>query len=61
MPSFSPFSSPSPNRMEKNVPLPIHNPKRIEVRKVISVKEEPTAASAFGPRNLPTINVSAIL
>ena len=34
---------------------------RMEVRKVINVKEEPTAARAFFPRNCPTIRVSAIL
>ena len=59
--SLSPCSFPSPNRMENSVPLPMHNPKRIEVKKVINVKEEPTAASASPPRNRPTISVSAIL
>ena len=39
----------------------MHSPSRMEVRKVISVKEEPTAASASFPRNCPTIRVSAIL
>ena len=59
--SRSPSSSRWPKRMENSAPLPMHSPSRIEVRKAISVKDEPTAASAFFPRNLPTISVSAIL
>jgi len=35
--------------------------KGMDVRKVISVKEDPTAARAFLPRNCPTIRVSATL
>ena len=54
-------SSRWPKRMENSAPLPIHNPSKIDVRKVISVKEEPTAASALRPRYCPTISVSAIL
>ena len=61
IPSFNPVSSFSPNRMEKNAPLPMHSPNRIEVRNVISVNEEPTAARASEPRYLPTISVSAML
>ena len=60
-PSFSPFSSFSPKRIEKNAPLPMHKPNRIEVRNVISVNEDPTAARASEPRYLPTISVSAML
>lgn len=59
--SFSPIKSPLPNLMEKTVPLPIDSPSKMEVKKVISVKAEPTAASASVPRYLPTINVSATL
>ncbi len=43
------FSSRCPKRMENRAPLPKHNPRITEVRNVISVKEEPTAASAFLP------------
>ncbi len=39
----------------------MHSPRMMEVRKVISVKDDPTAASAFAPRNCPTISVSAML
>lgn len=59
--SRSAFSLPSPKRMENRAPLPMHNPRMMEVRKVINVKEEPTAARAFLPRNCPTIKVSAML
>ena len=54
-------SSLCPNRMENSAPLPMQRPSRIEVRKVINVNDEPTAARAFFPRNCPTINVSATL
>ena len=37
----------------------MHNPKIIDVKKVISVNDEPTAAKASEPRYFPTINVSA--
>ena len=40
---------------------PMHNPKIIDVKKVISVNDEPTAAKASEPRYFPTINVSATL
>ena len=60
-PSFKPRSSFWPNRMEKTVPLPMASPSRIEVRKVISEKADPTAASASVPTNRPTISVSAML
>ena len=59
--SRNPSSSRWPKRMENSAPLPMHIPSRMEVRKVISVKDEPTAASAFFPRYLPTISVSAML
>ena len=59
--SRRPASSRCPNRMENSAPLPMQSPSKIEVRKVISVKDEPTAARAFFPRNCPTIRVSAIL
>ena len=59
--SFSPFSSFCPNRMEKTAPLPIQSPSKIEVKNVISVKDEPTAANAWLPKNFPTIRVSAML
>ena len=49
------------DRMENTVPLPMARPSRMDVKKVISVKAEPTAASASVPRYLPTINVSATL
>lgn len=48
-------------RMENKAALPVHKPSMMEVRKVMSVKEEPTAASAFRPRNCPTIKVSTML
>ena len=59
--SSSPASSLCPKRMENRAPLPMHSPRRMEVRNVISVKEEPTAARASVPRNFPTIRVSATL
>ena len=59
--SRSPASSRRPKRMENTAPLPMHSPKRMEVRKVIRVKEEPTAARASGPRYQLTIRVSATL
>ena len=49
-PSRRPSPSRCPKRMENTAPLPMHSPSRMEVRKVISVKEEPTAARAFFPR-----------
>ena len=60
-PSRSPSRSRWPKRMENTAPLPMHRPSRMEVRKVMRVKEEPTAARAFLPRYRPTIRVSAIL
>ena len=51
----------SPNFMERRTPLPIAKPNIIEVKNVMRVKEEPTAAKAFLPKNRPTIKVSAIL
>ena len=59
--SFNPAASCRPNRMENTAPLPIHSPSRMEVKNVISVNDEPTAANAFSPRYFPTIMVSAIL
>ena len=50
MAPFSPCSSFCPNRIENKAPLPMHSPNRMEVRKVISVKADPTAARAFAPR-----------
>ena len=61
IPSFSPLSSFSPKRIEKTVPLPMASPSRMDVRKVIREKADPTAARASAPRNRPTISVSAIL
>ena len=61
IPSFSPRVSFWPKRMENTVPLPIASPSRMEVRKVIREKEDPTAARASAPRNWPTITVSAML
>ena len=58
---LSASSSFSPNFMEKSTPLPIARPRIMEVKNVMRVKEEPTAAKAFFPKNLPTIIVSAIL
>ena len=37
MASFNPFSSFWPKRMENRAPLPMHSPRRMEVRKVIRV------------------------
>ena len=51
----------SPNFMERRTPLPIAKPNIIEVKNVMRVKEEPTAAKAFLPNKRPTIKVSAIL
>ena len=59
--SFRPCSSRWPKRMENTAPLPMQRPSRMDVRTVISVNEEPTAASASGPRKRPTISVSATL
>ena len=59
--SRSAFSSRCPKRMENSAPLPIHRPRIMEVRNVISVKDEPTAARASRPRKCPTISVSAML
>lgn len=61
MPSSRAAWSRWPNRMENTAPLPMHSPSRIEVKKVIRVKAEPTAASASGPKKRPTIRVSATL
>ena len=61
IPSRSPSMSRWPKRMAKTVPLPMHSPKRMEVRKVISVNAEPTAPKALEPRNWPTMRVSAML
>ena len=47
--------------MEKTAPLPIDIPKSMEVKKVISVYEDPTAAKASAPKKRPTIKVSAML
>ena len=43
------FSFRCPKCMENRAPLLKHNPRITEVRNVISVKDEPTAASAFLP------------
>ena len=58
---FKPGRSFAPYRSENITPLPIHKPKKTEVRNIINVYAEPTAANASAPRNCPTINVSAIL
>ena len=60
-PSRSPSWSLWPKRMENTVPLPMQRPRSMEVKKVMSVKDEPTAARALGPRQRPIISVSAIL
>ena len=44
--------------MENTVPLHMASPSRMEVRKVIREKDDPTAARASAPRNLPTINTT---
>ena len=59
--SRNPASSRWPNRMENTAPLPIQSPNKIEVKNVIKVNAEPTAAKALLPRKRPTIKVSAIL
>ena len=51
----------SPYLMEKMAPLPIDIPNNMDVRNVISVYEEPTAARASAPRKRPTISVSTTL
>ena len=61
MPSFNPASSFCPYLMENTVPLPMARPSRMDVKKVISVNADPTAASAPVPMNRPTMRVSAIL
>ena len=61
IPSFNPCSSFPPYRIENTAPLPIHNPNRIDVRNVISVNAEPTAANALAPKKRPTMSVSATL
>ena len=58
---LSSSASPSPNLREKSVPLPSERPRRTDVRKVMSVNEDPTAASTSGPRARPTMRVSATL
>lgn len=42
-------------------PAPIESPRKIDVRNVMSVYAEPTAASAFLPSACPTMSVSAML
>ena len=54
MPSLSPSVSLCPNRMENTAPLPMHRPNKTEVRKVISVNADPTAAKASAPKKRPT-------
>ena len=54
-------SSRAPKWIENAAPLPIERPSRIDVRKVMSVYDEPTAASASDPMKRPTRNVSARL
>ena len=61
IPSFRRSSSRWPKRMENTAPLPMQSPSKMEVRKVIRAKADPTAASAPAPRNRPTISVSATL
>ena len=50
-----------PNDIEINELLPRHNPIIIDVRKVINVYDEPTAASALSPIYFPTTHVSTRL
>ena len=59
--SLNPSMSCCPYRMENTAPLPMHSPSKMDVRNVISVNAEPTAARALLPRNFPTISVSATL
>ena len=58
---LNPCVSFSPYLTEINTPLPMARPNIIEVKKVIRVKDDPTAAKAFFPRYLPTIMVSVML
>ena len=51
----------APQRMENTTPLPMHSPRNMEVRNIISGYAAPTAASAFAPSTRPTISVSAML
>ena len=53
--------SPAPYCIENSIPLPMHSPSTTEVRNTITAYDAPTAASASGPRNRPTISVSATL
>ena len=50
-----------PNAIEIKVLLPKDNPIIMDVRNVIKVYDEPTAAKAVLPMNLPTTHVSAKL
>ena len=61
MPSRRRPMSRCPKQMENTAPLPSDSPSSMEVRNVISVNAEPTAASASAPRKRPTISVSATL
>lgn len=50
-----------PNAIDINEPVPSDNPIITEVRNVMSVYDEPTAASALSPMYFPTTHVSARL
>src|SRR5699024_3135353 len=58
---LSAASSWRPKQVENTTPLPMHRPSRMEVRNVISVKDEPTPASAPAPTDRPTTHVSTTL
>lgn len=60
-PDLSSSSLFPPQSMENTAPLPMHRPRITEVRNVISVKAEPTAARASAPSTRPTMRVSATL
>ena len=47
--------------IENTVPLPMARPSKMDVRNVIRVNADPTAASAPVPMNRPTMRVSAML
>ena len=53
--------SPRPIQMANSAPAPMARPRNTEVRNVVSVNAEPTAASASRPSARPTIRVSATL
>ena len=58
---FTAFISLAPNFCAVTMAKPLDSPRRKPIIRLLSVVVEPTAASIFSPRNVPTILVSTIL